>query len=158
MASYTRLPTTPHSSDSVAVIEPLDYDDAHPREGTIRDRQLEKVSEASARRFFLFSCGIALTLSAVNISLLSAKGVRNVAHGTTSKLPELKRPSVYLGLENVVFDPSYCRSRGTFPKTFYTYDSRLGPLAEPQHVHAPDDKVTLTFGGPVRISCLQHCY
>ena len=65
---------------------------------------------------------------------------------------ELKWPSVYLGLENVVFDQTYCRSRGTFPKAFATYDTLEGEDAALRRVHAPDDKTTLVFGGPVRLS------
>ncbi|KAI0709720.1 hypothetical protein C8Q76DRAFT_777541 [Earliella scabrosa] len=154
--AYTRLPSTIPTTGSDSTIEALDYDDTILEDApqTYPKGSSGRVSETFAWRFFLYSCAAAIALSAVNLSLLSTRGSLSDAYhsrkSSSSSADEPKRPSVYLGLENVVFTPSYCRSRGTFPKTFYTYDARHGPHAALQHVHAPDDRMTLTFGGPIR--------
>ncbi|KAM5544687.1 hypothetical protein V8D89_001585 [Ganoderma adspersum] len=151
--TYIRLPTSPSPLGS---LEPLDYDEDIVAEGrnysSHSNRSLVGVSESTAWKFFIYTCIATLALSAVNISYLSASTTLQTSRAVSAAPPsgDLKRPSVYLGLENVVFEQSYCRTRGTFPKSFFTYDSRDGPHAQPRHVHAPDDKMTLKFGGPVR--------
>ena len=146
--SYTRLPISP---PALTTTEAFDYDD-NVDEGlsppSPRRSRLAGISEAAAWRVLLYTAAAALVLSAFNLSVLSSASTLGFAR-TTPSLRTLKRPSVYLGLENVVFDPPYCRSRGIFPKTFYTYDVRKGRAAPLERVHAPDDKMTMSFGGPV---------
>ena len=146
--SYTRVPTSPLA---LTAMEAFDHDD-NVDEGlsppSPRRSRTAGISDATAWRILLYTSAVALVLSAVNLSILSSASTLGLARPTPS-LRTLKRPSVYLGLENVVFDPPYCRSRGIFPKTFYTYDVRKGRDAPLERVHAPDDKMTMTFGGPV---------
>ncbi|TBU39973.1 hypothetical protein BD309DRAFT_928027 [Dichomitus squalens] len=153
-AAYTRLPSSPSSQGT---LEPLDYDEGHIRggQGFSHGRTLIGVSDSSAWRFFISTCVVVLAVSSFNLAYLSMSSTLQAARVATSpdqtiQSSALKRPSVYLGLENVVFEQSYCRSRGTFPKSFFTYNTHDGPRAEPRHVHAPDDKMALKFGGPVR--------
>lgn len=152
--TYIRLPTSPSPLGS---LEPFEYDEdviTTGRNTSHSSRSLVGVSESNAWKFFIYTCIATLALSAVNISYLSASNTLRTSRTASAAPPsgDLKHPSVYLGLEDVVLEQSYCRSRGTFPKTFFTYDIRDGPRAQPRHVHAPDDKMTLKFGGPVR-----HC-
>ena len=151
--NYVRLPTSPSPHNS---LEPLEYDEETIPEGrdarSHSSRSLVGVSEGTACKLLVYTCIATLLLSTVNISYLSVSTTLRASRTVSAPSPfaDLKRPSVYLGLENVVFEQSYCRSRGTFPKSFFTYDVRDGPRAEPHQVHAPDDKMTLRFGGPVR--------
>ncbi|TFK91582.1 hypothetical protein K466DRAFT_582712 [Polyporus arcularius HHB13444] len=149
--TYSRLPSAPTAtSDPDCTVEQFEYEDT----ATLQHATgaIGRVSETTAWNAFVWSCIGVLVLSSINLAFLSTSTTLRLAQDTLSpaRSPNtLKRPSVYLGLENVVFEPSYCRSRGTFPKTFYTYDARDGPRAELQHLHAPDDKMSLTFGGPI---------
>jgi hypothetical protein len=94
--------------------------------------------------FFIVSCTIALIISAFNSAFLSVTNSYQLF--ATSK--PTRAPSVYMGLENLPPDTSVCRSRMTFPKQFATF--RDDNLNEMTPVHAPGDKVTLSFGREVR--------
>ncbi|KAI0648779.1 hypothetical protein C8Q79DRAFT_998772 [Trametes meyenii] len=154
---YSRLSSNSAHGQHVG-LEPLEMiDDGNSGDafcGSSRKRSGEWLSEAFSWKFFVCSCVVAIVLSAVNLSSLSASATRRELQRVSTAQPhlesDLKRPSVYLGLEKVAVNPSYCRSRGTFPKTFYTYDERDGPGAGVHRVHAPDDKMLLKFGGPIR--------
>ena len=108
----------------------------------------------------MFSLVLSLAISAVNLTFLStwttvSSRSSGIVSGATTSQP-LDYPNVYIGLEDVAHDPSRCLHRGTFPDTFYTYDARSGPSATLEQVQAPDDDVTLMFGGPVGIQSA--CY
>lgn len=153
--SYDRLSSTPllHSDST---FENLEYEDQDTAELGRNQRRTDglALSETTAWKFFKATCIIALAVSAANLSYLSAsqtfQAVRTRLSNAQNSQSDLKRPSVYLGLENVPKDPSLCRSRSTFPQRFSTYDARQGFNAGLQHLHAPDDKMTLVFGGSVR--------
>jgi hypothetical protein len=94
--------------------------------------------------FFLVSCTIALVISAFNSAFLSATNSYQIF--ATSK--PSRAPSVYMGLEKLPPNKSVCRSRMTFPKQFATFrDDNLNDMTP---VHAPGDKMSLSFGGEVR--------
>lgn len=99
---------------------------------------------SSSLRFFLFSCVIALIISAFNSTLLST--MTTYQYFATSR--PTRAPSVYMGLENLPANRNICRSRITFPKTFATFQDDTRDMTQ---VHAPGDKVTLSFGGKVRL-------
>ncbi|KAL1941008.1 hypothetical protein VTO73DRAFT_7644 [Trametes versicolor] len=151
-SSYSRLPSSPLRHDG---FEPLDIEDEVMRD-QVHDvgRRTTLLTEATCWKLLIASCVVSLVLSAANFSALSTyttiRALNQSPPTTRTAASELKRPSVYLGLEDVIFEPSYCRNRGTFPKTFYTYDARAAQNAELERVHAPDDKTTLVFGGSVR--------
>ncbi|KIM90103.1 hypothetical protein PILCRDRAFT_811817 [Piloderma croceum F 1598] len=93
--------------------------------------------------FFLVSCTIALVISAFNSAFLSVTNSYQIF--ATSK--PSRAPSVYMGLENLPPNKSVCRSRMTFPKQFATF--RGDNLNGMTPVHAPGDKVSLSFGGEI---------
>ena len=99
----------------------------------------------------IFSLVLSLTISAVNLTFLSTWVTVFPNYGSTMKSEPLDYPSVYIGLENVVHNTSQCLNRPTFPDNFYTYDAREGSEATLSRVYAPEDEVTLTFGGPVSL-------
>jgi hypothetical protein len=99
------------------------------------------------RRFFLISCAIALVISAVNSAFLAASN----SYQSFAKSKPRHAPSVYMGLENLQPDTSVCRSRMTFPKHFATFKG--DDVLDMTQVHAPGDKVMLSFGGEV---CRSH--
>ncbi|OSC99594.1 hypothetical protein PYCCODRAFT_1438165 [Trametes coccinea BRFM310] len=155
---YSRIPTSPRSSTSDA-FERLRIDDDPSASGFPASRRAPPrwpPSESSAWKLFLATCTAVLALSALNLLSLSSSAAlstaaQNRAAQARLRAGELKRPSVYLGLDRVPVDPGYCRSRGTFPKRFWTYDADMGARAVLERVHAPDDKTVLRFGGPVRV-------
>lgn len=134
---FTRSSDTPYTRLQIA---DDDIDDLQPAKGS---RSVVNVQNHRAWIFFVSCCIIALAVSSLNLTLLSATSGAKLA----ASLP-LKTPSVYLGLEGLPSDPSYCRSRGTFPKTFYTFNPE-NPKATLYRIHAPDDKTSMSFGGPV---------
>lgn len=156
-ASYTRLPLSPSRQED---IEPLDVEGDDTNTGfCVQGSRSRGLSESSCWTLFIASCVVSLVLSAVNLSTLSAWSTATALSPSFTQLTRLepKRPNPYLGLENVVFETGYCRSRETFPEAFYTYDTRDGSHARATRVHAPDDAATLTFGGPVRDFLLLPC-
>ncbi|KAI0324259.1 hypothetical protein GY45DRAFT_433193 [Cubamyces sp. BRFM 1775] len=155
--SYSRLPSSSPRCSTEAFL-PLNVDDGpgHVSRAnhTTRRRtsRLPFLSEAASWKLFCASCVVALALSTANLISLSTSATSSLRSPVVQPVPPLaalKKPSVYLGLDSVPVDPTYCRSRGTFPKKFYTYDAdAIGDGLK--HVHAPDDKMTLHFGGSVR--------
>ncbi|KAI9060771.1 hypothetical protein FKP32DRAFT_1595092 [Trametes sanguinea] len=154
---YSRIPSSPRSSTSDAFERLHIVDGGGPSRAPPRRWPL---SESSAWKLFLTTCTAVLALSALNLlslssaaslSSLSSAAAQNRAAQARLRAGELKRPSVYLGLDRVPVEPGYCRSRGTFPRRFWTYDADAGARAVLERVHAPDDKTTLRFGGPVRV-------
>lgn len=103
-----------------------------------------KRTERRAWSFFITACLISLITSAFNFTRLSLSVSFPQQHSTPTSL---KTPSVYLGLERVPVDASYCRSRGTFPKEFSVV--RDDDVMTRQRIHAPDDKIQFAFGGNV---------
>ena len=95
------------------------------------------------RQFFLISCAIALIISAFNSAFLATSN----SYQSFAKSKPRHTPSVYMGLENLQPDTSVCRSRMTFPKHFATF--RGDDVLDMTQVHAPGDKVMLSFGGEV---------
>ncbi|EIW52134.1 uncharacterized protein TRAVEDRAFT_75256 [Trametes versicolor FP-101664 SS1] len=149
--SYARLPLRSSRYDDSA-LEPLHIDDEGTPDEAYGDKPRPgRSSESFFWRLFIASCIVALALSALNLTALSAwTTISTLLPSTRPTASELKRPSPYLGLEKLAVEPSSCRSRATFPKSFYTYDTRAGSNAELTRVHAPGDQATLIFGGPVR--------
>ena len=143
LPTYTPLPSEPPSSTN---LEPLEFEDetfARPPQ----DPTPGWLSLKTARKIFFASCVLSLAISATNLSYLSASTTLHML-GRQVPASELKRPSMYIGLENIPRDPSSCRSRAGYPGIVYTYDAR-NPGAALTRIHAPNDNVTLTFGGPV---------
>ena len=133
--SYTPIDTA--ESDSLL------FDSESP------DRKVVPLANPSLTRnsgfyFFLVSCTIALIISACNSAFLS---VTNSYQLFATSKPS-RAPSVYMGLEKLPPNTNVCRSRMTFPKQFATF--REDNLNEMTPVHAPGDKVSLSFGGEVR--------
>lgn len=151
--AYSRLPLRPARYDDRS-LEPLHIDDeGTPDEAYGDTPRPGRPSEAFYWRLFIASCIVALALSAINLTALSAwTTFTTLLPSARPAAPEPKRPSPYLGLEKVAVEPSSCRSRATFPKRFYTYDTRGGSNAGLTRVHAPGDQATLIFGGPVRLA------
>ncbi|KAJ8488215.1 hypothetical protein ONZ51_g3683 [Trametes cubensis] len=147
--SYSLLASSsPH--DSADHLQHFAEDDAV---SSSRAQRSVGLSDMTCWRVLVFSCVAALILSTINLLSLSARATILMAQGYSTymqpRLSQLRQPSVYLGLENVPVNPLSCRSRGTFPRRFYTYDANsLQPRLE--RVHGPDDKTTIAFGGSVR--------
>lgn len=150
--SYARQPLRSSRYDDSA-LEPLHIDDEGTPDEAYGDKPRPgRSSEAFYWRLFIASCIVALALSAINLTALSAwTTIATLLPSTRPTASESKRPSPYLGLEKVAVEPSSCRTRATFPGSFYTYDTRAGSNAELTRVHAPGDQATLIFGGPVRL-------
>ncbi|KAJ7781727.1 hypothetical protein DFH07DRAFT_791287 [Mycena maculata] len=89
--------------------------------------------------FFVAACLVSFVVSAVNITLVS---LSTSFHALPK--PQIT-PSVYIGLENLPRNTVRCRSRMTFPRSFYTF--RDDKIHAKTLVHAPDDRTTLNFGG-----------
>jgi len=138
--SYTPIDTA--ESDSLLLDSESPDRNAIPLTGPARTRK--------GFYFFLVSCTIALTISACNLTFLSATNSYQLF--ATSK--PSRAPSVYMGLENLPPDTSVCRSRMTFPKQFATF--REDNVNDMTPVHAPGDKMSLSFGGEVRRSYIYH--
>lgn len=151
--SYSRLPLRP-SRYHDSTLEPLHIDDGGTPDEAYGDKPSPgRSSEAFYWRLFIASCIVALALSALNLTALSAwTTFTTLPPSARPTASEPKRPSPYLGLEKVAVEPSSCRSRATFPGSFYTYDTRAGSNAELTRVHDPGDQATLIFGGPVRLA------
>lgn len=123
----------------------LEHDDRRSGHPASDQGLMYKRSERRAWSFFITACLISLIISTFNFTRLSLSVSFPQQHATPTTT--LKTPSVYLGLERVQVDPSYCRSRGTFPKEFSVV--RDDDVTTRQRVHAPDDKVQFAFGGNV---------
>ena len=158
--SYSLLASSsPH--DSVDHLQHFAEDDALP---SSRAQRSVGLSDMTCWRVLVFSCVAALILSTVNLLSLSARATKLMAREYSTymqpRLSQLRQPSVYLGLENIPVNPLSCRSRGTFPRRFYTYDAN-SPQPRLVRVHGPDDKTTITFGGSVRMvpgRCCKHMF
>lgn len=148
------------ASSPTSELSPVDQEEINDHNGGFTvysrpswSRNIPRKSEVTAWKVFIASCVISLALSATNLVILSwvsaPMGHRGYWHDDGTQLEALKHPSVYIGLDNVVYDRQYCRSRGTYPKSFAIYDVDEGMYAKLQRVHAPDDRMTLEFGGPV---------
>ena len=108
-------------------------------------------SASTAWKAMILSLVLSLAISAVNLTFLSTWATVSPNYGSTTTSEPLDYPSVYIGLENVARNTSQCLNRPTFPDNFYTYDSREESRATLHRVYAPEDEVTLTFGGPVSL-------
>src|SRR6202042_2737645 len=114
-----------------------------PEQNDIPLRSDRHTTSSSSFRCFLISCAIALVISTFNLTFLSTSN----SYRTFATSKPNRAPSVYMGLENLPLDTTVCRSRMTFPKNFATF--RDDNLLDMTQVHAPGDKVTLSFGGEV---------
>jgi hypothetical protein len=98
------------------------------------------------RLFFVFSCCVALVLSALNYSVLSAADAFNAY--TAERAPK-RRPSVYTGLETLKWDENRCRRRTTYPTEYATIERN--DVAGRKVVHGYRDEVDFAFGGDVSV-------
>ncbi|PIL23330.1 hypothetical protein GSI_14641 [Ganoderma sinense ZZ0214-1] len=149
---YSRLFPPPHASESDDVELLAPEDNGWPSELTSLTTRTNPpwLSEATAWKALTLSLVLSLVISTVNLTFLSGWATVFSHDGDSTTPRPLEYPSVYIGLESVAHDPSQCLNRGTFPDSFYTYDARKGARAKLDRVYAPDDEITLTFGGPIR--------
>ncbi|KAM5537652.1 hypothetical protein V8D89_008730 [Ganoderma adspersum] len=111
------------------------------------------LSESTAWKGLILTLILSLAISAVNLTFLSARNALlppSSGSDSAATSQQLEYPNPYIGLERAARDPSRCLSRRTFLDTFFMYDAREGPRATLTHVHAPEDEVTLVFGGQIR--------
>ncbi|KAJ7840754.1 hypothetical protein B0H13DRAFT_147499 [Mycena leptocephala] len=127
-------------------------EDAVPLDHVSQSRWMRAFPGSGTHRqgwnFFVAACLVSLVVSAINITLVSL----STSFQAFPK-PQIT-PSVYIGLENLPRKPGRCRSRMTFPKSFYTFQD--DKIYARTLVHAPDDRMTLEFGG--RTSALVDFY
>lgn len=115
---------------------------------TIWQPSTEWLAESAVWKTLTLALVLSLAISAINLAFLSAW---TTLSSSTTAPQSIVYPDAYIGLESVTPDPSRCLSRRTFLDTFFTYDTRKGPRTTLTHVHAPEDEVTLSFGGSVSL-------